>query len=169
MGGRGRTLEVPGQRLRRFGGLGWREVSPWVWSHPAVGRRLCLDPAKAGWEPDLQCQAHHLRESWRRGLWASFLDSKRHEAPELRHIVYHPGRAKSVRELAKSASVHEVAVLTGGANPHRENIQPYDALHARFGWPGHTQTISEARKCLAFLAEVRRDMLSGHHAPASTF
>ena len=55
VGGRGRALEdwhMPGgvgQRLRRFvGGLGWREVSPWVWSHPAVGRRLCLDPAKAG-------------------------------------------------------------------------------------------------------------------------
>ena len=78
----------PAERCKAFlAGLGWATRSPW---HEKLRIFLCLHPRHAKFVPSVELVRHNLRESWRCTLWYRFLDSKRHEAPVLRHIDYDP-------------------------------------------------------------------------------
>jgi hypothetical protein len=105
----------PAERCKAFlAGLGWATRSPWLWFHEKLGIFLCLHPRHARFVPSVELVRHNLRESWRCTLWYRFLDSKRHEAPALRHMDYDPWLTQSARNLAaKHKSAYAVGILCG--------------------------------------------------------
>ncbi|CAE7807894.1 unnamed protein product, partial [Symbiodinium sp. CCMP2456] len=93
--------------------LGWTEVGPWAWSHPAIG-----DISFAAQQAlDRQRGLHSVRESWRRARFQSFLGANRRDSRELRTsgAVYSEARVKAVSKHFQSCSAHERAVLVGAA------------------------------------------------------
>ena len=119
-------------RLRCFlRDLAWTEVAPWLWRHETQDVEVCLDPSSRAFTPDFNRQAHAVRETWRRSQWHEYVNSGKHEVAALAEVRYSESRARRVREMAKKASRHRVAVLTGAfVSPlmfsKRHQAQPED-------------------------------------------
>ena len=104
----------PAKRLRKFlSGLNWRISADWTWEHASERAKVCLDPRAAEFQASFDQQSHAVRESWRRMQWNRFLTSRRRETPLLANFPYDSARVRRAREVAKTAGLHGVAVLTG--------------------------------------------------------
>ena len=121
--------------------LGWREDSPWQWSHVGTGKILGLLKRQNGWMESVETLRHELRESWRHGLFQAWLDKGRIDSIACAGLTYNAARARPLRYQELTA--HELAVVTGAA------VSPAsaDALHKPCPWCGLAAQQADWRHC----------------------
>ena len=91
--------------------LGWEEAGPFHWRHPIILKEIQWRQPLTIQESD--AEAHHIRESWRRLLFANFLASSRRDADAVGNPAYAESKLKNAQKLYRSADTHGRAVMIG--------------------------------------------------------
>ena len=96
-----------------FKRLSWHVVAPWQFAHLSLPQIICLDPHN---QPLAKHKLQHaLRQSWRSGLFAKFLNPSRQDAAEVHHCTCSERRCALARRLASSNQ--QVAALSAAFVP----------------------------------------------------
>ena len=92
--------------------LGWSELGPWRWAHPAEGQiAWSRDDDKGMKAPHL----HKTWEAWRRQCFKKFCDQDRRDSRFVGQALYCPRRITKVIAAYNSGSGHVRSVLRGAA------------------------------------------------------
>ena len=141
---------------------GWHEVRPWQWRKS----NLVLTAEDSAVQP-LPAAQHILRQGWRQFVFQSWLNSKRHEAQELRsqyterQLVAQFDRINldATRTALLAATPAERSVLLGAAASPAWMGRATDGTSRPRRW---VQDVSEVCPwCSACLGAVRKDPVTG--------